>query len=465
MKKIMILMLSLAVLFSFAACDNSTSNSGSVDQLNIAYIVGTEKVAKDYLVGEIAKAEDFTFTGYDVAGNVVAQNMEPSLFKEGSALSAASTDASFTYDGLAMSTVSVTAPINVYAIEKITVDASKVNKDYYTIVETGSNGTVPTKLEGLKASTAYAPFGTIDTDGLVVTATYDETKTKPLATDQYEVALGYLDADASNKFVAIENWTVVPTGFASGDKYVVLVSAKGNTSATATYDVNFMTNKVTDIYVKVADNFQLWYDKDGSSADATAALKTAVGTDIVVSGKMLNGQEGYALTGVKYSLSNDPNATFGESSALSIGANVTSVTVYAQWEGTDVAPEAPKVMSAASDPISVTEDYETGITAVEGSTGVKMVIGKDYSKVTSDNAATDADEIVEQLTVKYTWASKKDTTSETALTFHSTDPVGYSLSTELFADTYGPRTDYPVDVVVGNFKTQILVDLVATDPA
>ena len=80
MKKFMILMLSLAVLFSFAACSNEGRNPGTTNPDDIAYVEGAVRNAKDYLVGETPDAADFIFTGYDVAGNVLVKDMASNLF-------------------------------------------------------------------------------------------------------------------------------------------------------------------------------------------------------------------------------------------------------------------------------------------------------------------------------------------------------------------------------------------------
>ena len=104
----------LAVVFGFAACDNSTSTSGTGSQLDIAYIVGTEKTAQDYLVGETPDPADFTFTGYDAADNVVIENMSAELFTADE-LTSVDDKATFTYKGIAgMLSMSVEVPVTVY---------------------------------------------------------------------------------------------------------------------------------------------------------------------------------------------------------------------------------------------------------------------------------------------------------------------------------------------------------------
>ena len=450
MRKLMIAMLALAVVFGFAACDNSTSTSGTGSQLDIAYIVGTEVNDKDYLAGDAADPADFKFTGYDAADNVVIENMSAELFAAKGTLSAADDEAVFTYNGMGLfAGKDVKVPVDVYAIEKITVDSSKVNKNYYTIVQTGSNGAVSDATIG--EGGAYEEYAKVDTANLVVTATYDTDKTVVLDETQYTAEIGTVTGDNGagwTKFTAAD-WSAISIS----KKAAVKVMANGGGDPVY-YDVNYMLNKVSGVYFDVTKDYTVWYAKDATSDTATLS-----NTDIVLYGKMLNGQEKYSLTGATYGLVDEQNAT-GNWSSLKINQGVDHVVVYAQYKGNNVAPDAPKVMTAKTDSIPVKEDYETGITAVEKSTGVVLTIGKDYSKIEAADASTDATELGSTyLEVKYTWASKKDTTSDKALDFHAEED-GFSLSKELFAEAdYSARTDVPVNVVVGDFTAQILVNL------
>ena len=448
MRKLMIAMLALAVVFGFAACDNSTSTSGTGSQLDIAYIVGTEVNDKDYLVGDEADPADFKFTGYDAADNVVIESMSAELFKAKGTLSATDDEAVFTYNGMGLvASKEIKVPVDVYAIEKITVDASKVNKDYYTIVETGSNGAVSATTIGTDG--AYEEYAKVDTIGLVVTATYDTDKTVELNEKQYTAKIGTVTAATGAdwaEFGATE-WgaTALTTAVAATEKAVVQISVDG--VAPVYYDVNFMLNKVTDVYFDVTDDYVVWYDDGKTSADAKLSS-----TDIKLYAKMLNGQDEKAVTGAKFSLVNAANATL-EFSALKLNADVSSVVVYAKYTGTDVAADAPKELTAQTDPITVDENYKTGIKVTE-TQAVVLEIGKDYAAET----VTAFDSGKGALKFEYVWADKKNT--EATLILNAKEN-GFTINPAIFsADRYSARNDVPVTVTTTDgFSAQILVDL------
>ena len=168
MKKILIAVLAAVTLFSFASCDNSNSNTGTGSQLDIAYIEGAVKNAKDYLVGDTPDSADFTFTGYDAAGNVVTENISSTLFTP-STFDSTTDEATFTYNGLLQ--LSVEVPVDVYAVDDYTLTVGdNVKKTYYTVVTTNEADT--------------SAYKVVDTNGLTVTATYDGTKTRNITNFQ-----------------------------------------------------------------------------------------------------------------------------------------------------------------------------------------------------------------------------------------------------------------------------------------
>ena len=117
MKKFLVILLSLAVLFGFAACDNSTSNSGSGNIADVAYVEGAVRNAVTYFDGEKADASDFIFTGYNIEGNVAVADMASTLFGEGT-VDAAKDTVTFAYLGGSV----VISDVPVYTLDAIGVE-------------------------------------------------------------------------------------------------------------------------------------------------------------------------------------------------------------------------------------------------------------------------------------------------------------------------------------------------------
>ena len=267
MRKLMIAMLALAVVFGFAACDNSTSTSGTGSQLDIAYIVGTEKTAQDYLVGETPDPADFTFTGYDAADNVVIENMSAELFSNAQ-IDASKKVATFDYAGIGgmIGAMTVEVPVSVYAVESIEVVADSTAQDTYYTTVTGD-------LSG-KAATE---FTTISKTGLTVTATYNGESKKVLDADDYVAKLATV---SGTTVTAVADWS---TATPSSDYVVQVVFGDESTAANATnsdtFPVEFLTNKITDLYVYVDPTYTLYITGTTVDSEAIAKDKVSVYSD------------------------------------------------------------------------------------------------------------------------------------------------------------------------------------------
>ncbi len=392
MKKILIAVLAAVTLFSFASCDNSNSNTGTGSQLDIAYIEGAVKNAKDYLVGDTPDPADFTFTGYDASGNVVMEDMSSTLFTADE-LTSSTAEATFAYNGLVpVSTISV--PVNVYDIDKFEVnaDGADVVKTYYTVVATGDDsGTT---------DASYDAYRVIDKTGLVVTVTYDGTKTRTLAADEYDAVLGTV----SGAFTEDTTWGT------AGAK-VVQVSF-GDESAT--YPVTLANNLVSSIAVDVTEDYIVYYD--GQAAGASDKLSS---DDVKLIATMANGQTGKVLSSdVTYSSSS--TGKFGALNAIDL-SNLSSVTVYAKYSGTDVVESFNNNTVVSSRAISIVKDYAVGIEAAASS--LQLELGTDYAKDADPEQTT-----LTGLTVKYVMASDGDeAASGDELTLNA-DEDGYTIA-------------------------------------
>ena len=222
MKKVMIALLAMAVLFGFAACDNSTGNVTS-DQLRV---LGTLTNETEYLPGEAVDAADFSFTAYTVDGT--AKTIDASEVKKVSGEEYADSSKAeyvFTWNGVRFS-----GAITVNTVTGITVDASasNVKKDYYatdwdtTHASDGKKGDFTDDLitlAGVKLEVAYT-----DSTGTAQKRTVDATSLHGVT-------------------AAIANWNPsLSGGTASADVTVTYAANK-----TDTYPVTLSKNYVDSV--------------------------------------------------------------------------------------------------------------------------------------------------------------------------------------------------------------------------
>ena len=182
MKKIMILMLSLAVLFSFAACDNENGGSSSFQEMVVTSIEITAGPEK-YFSGETLDAKDYTVVATRLNGETFT--VEAKDLSITGTLSATSNDdvktekvGTISYNGsFALSSVTADVMASVYSLNAIDVEKTGAAKQYYT----SQNATDVTRADYVV--TAYA----IDSDDNVVYS-------RALEADEYTINN---DADTS----------------------------------------------------------------------------------------------------------------------------------------------------------------------------------------------------------------------------------------------------------------------------
>ena len=438
MKKVMIAMLALAVVFGFAACDNSTSNSGTPSQLDVSYIEATAKSEIDYLVGETPDPADFTFTGFDMTGNVVVENMASSLFAAQAPLAKNADEAVFVYNG-AVSVPAIKVPVNVYEVEKLTVDATAADvvKTYYTVVATDVDSSVNVALD------KYAPYAKINKTGLVVTATYNGTETKTVDAKDYDATLGTITAKATDlsSFAALD-WATNQLSTDITGKDVVVKISMDNTSAAAMYKVDFKENLISSIYVDVDEDYKFYYDMDKTGLVATDKLAA---DKVTVLANMVNGQAGAAVAGtVNYGISqSDVSKT--DITTVSLDGVNTDITVWASYLGTDdVVPNFKKTPVAATRAIPVIKDSIVGIeiTAV-GTAG--FALDTDYS---ASGATAPAD-----FTVKYKLASDGTESASGAELELNAEKNGYTINPSVFSkEDYAAGVPVEVTVTSGTYS-------------
>ena len=446
MKKVMIAMLALAVVFGFAACDNSTSNSGTPSQLDVSYIEATAKSEIDYLVGETPDPADFTFTGFDMTGNVVVENMASSLFAAQAPLAKNADEAVFVYNG-AVSVPAIKVPVNVYEVEKLTVDATAADvvKTYYTVVATDGDSSVNVALD------KYAPYAKINKTGLVVTATYNGTETKTVDAKDYDATLGTITTKATDlsSFAALD-WATDQLSTDITGKDVVVKISMDNTSAAAMYKVDFKENLISSIYVDVDEDYKFYYDMDKTGLGTTDKFKA---DKVTVLANMVNGQAGAAVVAskVNYGISQSDVSKTNIAEVSLDGVN-TDITVWASYLGTDdVVPNFKKTPVAATRAIPVIKDSIVGIEITEvGTEG--FALDTDYS---ASGAVAPAG-----FEVKYKMASDGTGIANGDALELNEEKDGYTITPSVFSkEDYAAGVPVEVTVTSGTYSDTAIANI------
>ena len=342
MKKIMIALLAIAVLFGFAACDNSGSGAAGTLAMSI-YSDDCPVVVE----GEKVTLADWTLKGVDMNGNPV------SIDAADVSIDAADDDGSVVMltdstDKAKVETVSVktswggsgTLNVKVLPVTAITVDASKaVDTEYYAVISTDP------KADDYKK---------INSEGVVVTATYIDED----GAEQKKVV--------DNSLVKFELNTATDWNSANNDAEVK-VSYADKSNAT-TFKVDIVENKVVSLDVEVAAGYEL-------IADGTATLDTS---KFKVYGTYQNKQR--AEVTVKYSSETTYNddvtkKTYGEASAIKYeaGTEAGTKTIYVKYDG-NVAENGSRY---ANGNISVVADSLKGLRVTV--TALTLATDYDYS--------------------------------------------------------------------------------------
>ena len=265
MKKFIIAMLCVAVLFGFAACDNSSSTPSTPDMSNIAYVEGALRNASSYYFeGDTPSAADFIFTGYDVEGNVVVADMASSLFGKGTVNAK---DDTVTFGGSDDSIVIEDVP--VYTIDAIGVEAVKT-QNYF----------VNSNIEKIKDDykvTVYALEDKADGESTVLAS-------KVLAATEYIIAYtaDFTDGDGNNA-----------TKFVKAGDVTLSFSATSGASAIAYGDPDDKNNEA-EISVKQDYITSFTVAQKENSAVVGALIKSDASTYVEVTYTMASGVVGDA---------------------------------------------------------------------------------------------------------------------------------------------------------------------------
>ncbi len=349
MKKIMILVLSLAVLFGFAACDNSTPDEPSVGQVTTIYAT----TIPQYLTGETVDLADFGLVGEDNQGNVVDIPVEDIVVVNSAELVADST-----------------AGRKVLDLTNVTYKGMKITDLVYDAFELDAKSL---KVSGPSTSEDYY-VGSDDkdfdfkSDNYTVTVTYNNGTSKTLSYGEYTVDFA----------------TVVDS--VGNNKALTFTTAVGGTAQTdnSTVKINVVADPVVGIEAKLIDEDAVIY----SRAAANDKAVTGDYTELVNVYKKL--QSGYVettpLTKSAALVFTTPEGLFVKNAAEDddiYGSAGTYAVTVAYTEGQTTYPTVSVDIKITADEIkSIAAEVRSGSTTATG-VAAGATINKADIKVTA----------------------------------------------------------------------------------
>ena len=395
MKKFLIALLSLAVLFSFAACDNNQTSSG---EGAIATI--TARQNEVYVEGEIADPADFTFTGYTVNNTPVSIDSADVTFVDPAALVAGNGNKySVIYNGVAFENV---IAVKAEDVTSISVDATGSKAVYYAVLDSSTY-----------AGTGIPTARTVDKTGIVVTAKYNDG-----------------EKVVDNSVVSFTNST-----WTKGEQTVNVTFA----SQPASYKINVLENTVESVSLEKTADYTVYKtstvsDATGDAfkiqyADATTGVLDTDASGIYMQAKYIGGEVVVVPESLVKYLDTSAN-TYTISAANTITfpktANDTTFTVTASYNGADTPKQFTRegysqTVALADDSIVGVEwtvpaeiakgDYKSTTAPTGLSVTVKTASGSPYYKssaavtVSYNGAADEGDTdyfVIEPLTIPAT---------------------------------------------------------------
>ena len=269
MKKILIALLSLAVLFGFAACtDGSDSSSQTLEDLAVVSLAVTEG-PDTYFVGDTASVEDYTVVATRANGDtftVDAKDLNFQVTVPSSATSATAASAkigTITYTGiytLTQSPASVDVYATVYNIDAIGVVVKANQPRYY-------NGSDTTNIGNDYTVTAYALKNATDKADAALYS-------RELSAEEFSITS---DKISSNKFTA------------AGEAKLTFAS-KANSKATAISGGSLEATVI--VYDDYLASFEVTTDGAAKSAVVGASTDTDPLKYVVVTYTMASGKTG-----------------------------------------------------------------------------------------------------------------------------------------------------------------------------
>ena len=364
MKRILIAVLSLAVLFGFAACEDGSSSNTS-GMIAGATVTGGEKV---YIPGETVDLSDYTFSLTMADGSTQPASASDFVFDSlvvpyGAARS---TEISGKYKGMANAGVKL--PVNVASVTKLDITGTPAIKTYYTPIVQSSDA------DNYKKYTD----GLIDLEGITVEATYVD---KDNVEGKKNVALDneYLFATVTAKGTAWtpddnDNDNVVTVYFADKEKDS---SDLTSFNAKDTFDITVKKNLVTSIELKATEDYTIYVGSTTKGTLAYAADDSTAGVYVEATyqngetAKVTNDMQsitGGAKVALKFgTASNAISTAYADLDDLT-PSKVEATELYVQVDNLDAVAGFVKTTSL---PLDVVENSETKL-KVEATAGFKV---------------------------------------------------------------------------------------------
>ena len=423
MKKIMILMLSLAVLFSFAACDNENGGSSSFQEMVVTSIEITAGPEK-YFSGETLDAKDYTVVATRLNGETFT--VEAKDLSITGNLSATSNDdvkaekvGTISYNGsFALSSVTADVMASVYSLNAIDVEKTGAAKQYYTsqnamdvtradyvvtayAIDSDDNVVYSRALEadeytinedetdsfasGTVALT-FAPVSSIKGTFSTNPAGYDNTSTISVAPDTVKnISLALIDADEDDYVEAIvgatadapEQYVEVTYIMASG----VETTAKPSNAETVTYAWQTGFNNQS-VFTESPVTITATYGTGTTAPTATAQVKPVANyiKSFTVSATYATASDG-DTDSVKETLTITKGTTEIKT------ADFTVTPTWADANEPENAPDAATLTAALVMSDGVTDNLKTFSTAGYGDSA-KLPISFSLSGLTFANEKT-----------------------------------------------------------------------------
>ena len=300
MKKFMILLLSLAVLFSFAACDNSNSDpSGSTettDDKTIVAITATPKEGYDkYFAGDKLDADNYVFVGTQNNGKTI--EIDPSQISATYAQQSASTGF-LTTTGTANDDVKDAVVANFAYVGPFQTSGTVVTTAKATVYTMSSSGVIGASTQPYYADSA---------------ANVDDVVNK----DDYTVTGYATDADGTilyERELTAEEYTVTGS-----------LASTGNVEITFTPVAAFGT--VSDVIENGTNKATINVERDYVTA-ISIALKTGSSAPEAIIGKAAGAASDYVDVTLIYKSGKEAKDTSSAASVEWSGSTFTSTSTF-----------------------------------------------------------------------------------------------------------------------------------------
>lgn len=330
MKKVMIAVLSLAVLFGFAACEDGSSSTTS-DMIAGATVTGGEKV---YIPGETLDLSDYTFSLTMADGSTQPASASDFVFDSLIVEKPQSGDTdTFTASYKGMSNVGVTVVAKVGTVTDLKISGEPTVDTYY--------------------ATTDDKYKKIDLSGLTIEATYEYRGT------------------TGTREVSYDNENLEPSMTWTAGLQDVTVEFD---SASDEYSVTVVDNLVSSIELKATEGYTIYAGSTAKKLSYTTTPSTTAG--VYVEATYQNGEtmvlsDGSGVT-IKFGTASDTITTAFASIGGLTPAKVEATTLYAHCEGLNAVAGFEKTVDL---PLNVVENAETKLSVTAGA---EFKVGTDY---------------------------------------------------------------------------------------